>query len=201
MKKSLESAVDISFRLFFLCCPLTYFFHLFLLSYLTDPLLSSSFIYQYIFLLLSVQPVSIPPSSSPLLSFPVSTSLQLPFVPVCQKSASITGCCCITVAIMQICLLFNVSKNAFFVRVRTNLHGVTCTRKGRHTSRYIFNSLTIFAYVWHFYKIKFWFLSSHRMWIYSAMKALTFYWFAQNGPAHKRWYKKRGFLNPRVIKF
>lgn len=93
--------------------------------------LSSSFIYPY--MSLSCYPVCPPLSilsssptplllSSPLLSFPVPTSIQLPFVPVCQKSAAITGCCCITVAIMQIYLLFNVSKNAFFVRVRINLH-------------------------------------------------------------------------------
>lgn len=69
-----------------------------------------------------------------LLSFPVPTSLQLPFVPVCQKIASITGCCCITVAIMQIYLLFNVSKSTFFVRVRINLHWVIFIRKGKHTS-------------------------------------------------------------------
>lgn len=151
MKKSLESAVDIfcllsSFRLFFFffCVASLLFFPIFVSSLIWHtcscghPLSINTFSFSC----LSNLFLSLPPA---LLSFPVPTSLQLPFVPVCQKSASITGCCCITVAIMQIYLLFNVSKNAFFVRVRTNLHGVTRTRKGRHTSRYIFNSLTIFA--------------------------------------------------------
>lgn len=74
---------------------------------LTLPLLSLSFIYPYVSLLCYIV---CPPfyssllfSSHPaLLSLAVPTSLQLPFVPVCQKSASITGCCYITAAIMQI---------------------------------------------------------------------------------------------------
>ncbi len=52
--------------------------------------------------------------SSPVpLSFPFPAIFPACFVPVCQKSASVTGCCCITVPIMQIYLLFNISKVLF----------------------------------------------------------------------------------------
>lgn len=64
------------------------------------------------FLLLSVHfyPSLLSSSTPVLIAFPVFTLPQLPFVLVCQKRASITGCFCITVTIMQIYLLFKVSK-------------------------------------------------------------------------------------------
>lgn len=101
-----------------------------------------SFLYISIFPLCRSTLVLFPLSSPPLLSIPVPTfPPRPPSAPVCQKSASITGCCWITVAIMQIYLLFSISKKkekASFVRVRTNLHWAMCTRDERHLSRYIY---------------------------------------------------------------
>lgn len=111
-----------------------------------------SFLYISIFPLCRSTLVLYPLSSPPLLSIPVPTfPPRPPSVPVCQKSASITGCRWITLAIMQIYLLFSISKKkeeekASFVRVRTNLHWAMSTRDERHLSRYIYCiSFTAFA--------------------------------------------------------
>lgn len=96
---------------FALACCLPSLHFIFIHSHPPPAFFWYSFLYISIFPLCRSTLVLFPLSSPPLLSIPVPTfPPRPPLAPVCQKNASITGCCWITVAIMQIYLLFSVSK-------------------------------------------------------------------------------------------
>lgn len=88
--------------------------------------------------------------------FPVPA---LPFCP-CQKMASITECCCITAAIMQMHLFYSMhQKSHSLCQGQNTLYCWKCTRNTWHTGIYSahlnFNYITVNVAFWHYSAILF----------------------------------------------